>query len=388
MKTVTLASLGTIALIGIAFMSFLSVPEVGIRKGRPIKQPVVSTQIKSLQLSHAIDGLACGSSNGELLVVAKSRENKRRLLLRCDLDNSKCAELFSTSEVLFGPAVSPNGAVAFCALWRTGAGERSEIASFRTNDGGQLRKMKAPSTDGLGVELTSDATAIALSPDGNLLACGSKLVDSQFVAGGHIGGEVCIWNTASGSVVWRNRTTHSDIVRAIKFSPDSKLLFSAGDDAHTRIWDATSGDLKGTLVGTLWDGVVSMTISPDGRYLATGGQGREEGGRVRVWDLKTRQTIHLSQPFLRETNVHVAFCSDGALVAAGVAKSHDSTSSEEPRFDLYRWAVDDFRVKHLVGHGISWIRALLAAPESRSVYVGTWDGQILQFDFIDEQRRQ
>ena len=52
------------------------------------------------------------------------------------------------------------------------------------------------------------------------------------------------------------------------FSPDGRLLATAGGDQTARLWDPATGDCLRTLTGHT-DDVNRVAFSPDGRLLAT-----------------------------------------------------------------------------------------------------------------------
>ena len=62
------------------------------------------------------------------------------------------------------------------------------------------------------------------------------------------------------------------------FSPDGRLLATAGSDGTARLWDPSTGKHRRTLTGHL--AVNSVAFSPDGRLLATAG----DDGTARLWD--------------------------------------------------------------------------------------------------------
>jgi WD40 repeat protein len=63
---------------------------------------------------------------------------------------------------------------------------------------------------------------------------------------------------------------HRDEVYALAFSPDGKVIASAGKEGIAKLWDASTGKEIRTFTGHLGD-VVCVGFSPDGKTLAVGG---------------------------------------------------------------------------------------------------------------------
>jgi len=72
----------------------------------------------------------------------------------------------------------------------------------------------------------------------------------------------------------------------------------------------------------LTDRIASVAFSPDGQLLATG------SNAVRVWDLKTGETVHVlwrNDERYAVVDITVAFDPDGQQIAASVGVNGDST---------------------------------------------------------------
>lgn len=98
----------------------------------------------------------------------------------------------------------------------------------------------------------------------------TKLVfsmDGVFLASHTWDGNIKIWNVNTGCL---HGSIDAHEVTALAFSPDGKILASAGVSENTiKIWDITSGNLLYKLEGHT-DFINVLTFSPNGKILASG----------------------------------------------------------------------------------------------------------------------
>src|SRR5262249_638750 len=104
---------------------------------------------------------------------------------------------------------------------------------------------------------------------------------------------------------------HSHGVASLAFSPDGHWLASGGEDGEVKLWKTTTGREIKSFKGHR-NSVTSLAFHPDGRLLAAGSLGQS----IVIWRLWTGEV--LKKLYYRDIGYHrVAFSPKGQWLALG-----------------------------------------------------------------------
>ena len=241
-------------------------------------------------------------------------------------------------------------------------------------------------------EIFGGVSAVAFSPDGQLLAtgdmngeinlwqvadrkklftCGGQLSwvwcvifspDSKTLASGNTDCTVKLWDVNTGEC-FLTLQEHTSLVTSVAFSPDGKILASGSSDRTVKLWNTSTGQCL-----TTWQAhtspVLSVAFNPKSSILASGSMDQT----IKFWDTSTGEVLRTLQG---HTNIvwSVAFSPDGKTLASG---SYDQT--------LKLWDVNTGKcLESLQGH-TSWVYAVAFNPDGNILGSSSEDKRVKLWD--------
>jgi WD40 repeat protein len=160
---------------------------------------------------------------------------------------------------------------------------------------------------------------------------------------------------------------HTHQVNAVAFSPDGKLLASAGEDKTIRLWDLASEDHAKNRIPHR-TAFQCLAFAPDGKTLAAG----DAEGRVTVWEVRTGEK---RSEFIADTRTRISligYAPDGRTLAV---VPYDS-------YVTHLWDVEPKKKEprvSLKGHD-GWVAAVAFSPDGATVATSGSDSTIWLWD--------
>ncbi len=182
-------------------------------------------------------------------------------------------------------------------------------------------------------------TAVAISPNGELMASGS---DDRLIR---------LWSLPNGALLKRIKVTAVG-VNGLAISPDGRLLASGSSglgNPSLHLWSLPDGTLLKTLTGHTSD-VHSVAISPDGRMLASGSW----DGTFKLWSLPDGALLSSQKVELW----HLAFSPDGRLLAGALGV-------------VQLWSLPGVTPLQSFPYG-GQVQSIAFSPDGRTVATGCW----------------
>jgi hypothetical protein len=262
---------------------------------------------------------------------------------RLNYDTVKLERTIFASDEVKAVAVSPDGTLV------AGGSKDGVIKVWEASTG--LEKQRMPRASD--VNSLSEITSLAFSADGKMLASGRA--DTNVV----------IWDPQTGERLNTCRG-HLQRVNAVAFS-SAGVLASGGDDAFVRLWDAKASCTQSKPALSLDQPVKAVAFSSDGTIVAGGGGSQD--GRLRMWDVASGS---FKSPELTRGGIITSLCfsSDGK-VAAGAA---DGTVAV--------WNVQTRELRTLRGH-TAQVNGVVFSPLGESIVSGGADNLVLLWNADD-----
>lgn len=228
-------------------------------------------------------------------------------------------------------------------------------------DGKSVRVIALPSGRELWTAKVSDEglAAIALSPDGNVVATAGGIAEST----------VRLWDIRSKTEI-RQLEGHRGYVIGLLFWPDGKTLASASADQTIRLWDlsiSTNLPPSRVLRGHKLE-VWSLSLLGDGTTLASG----SKDGSVYLWDTSASRLDHTFAS-VPASLAAWSFSADGKAITALDRQGRVSTwqggdfSERKPIFDLARGSINSVRL----------------SPDGRFMAASSMQGAVKVWDLSD-----
>jgi WD40 repeat protein len=255
-------------------------------------------------------------------------------------------------DTIYAVALSPDGKIV-----ASGSGTfESSVRLWDVQTGRELHCLQAGARGPGGS--TAGMLSVAFSPDGKVLATGWFGMNV-----------IALWEVSTGKrlALW---TAHRLGVRSVAFSPDGQTLASSSYDKTIRLWEVPSGEVVREIKGHE-DEVSSVAFAPDGKTLVSGSSDRT----LRLWDSATGKEVRRFTG--HEAGIASVAFLDGKTIVSG------STDKTVRLWD----AATGRELQRLKGHQDA-VSSVVCLPDGKSVVSAGRDGAVLLWEAATGKQSQ
>ncbi len=175
---------------------------------------------------------------------------------------------------------------------------------------------------------------------------------------------------------------------SLVFSPDGKLMASAGGDTKILLWDVTNPIAPtqfGQPLAENFGKVVQILFSPNSKLLASGSwDGMRRESTVLLWNVSHPGfPVLLARPMSVNANevTSLAFSPDGKILAVGSGNDADHTGA------IFLWDISDPATPVVLGKPFTLyeigVSSLIFSPDDKRLASGNYDGSIVLWDMTN-----
>lgn len=292
------------------------------KQGAPVTTASITQQ--KLLRAHRGPAMFVAFSNDGMQIISGGQDATVKVW------NAASGSLLRTIEVDNGPltALAVSGRRALTghgegtvALWDIDRGEK--LGAFRRSEasiwslaflGDGSRFAAGMNDDDVAIWETRSSVEPAFMLEGHDGAAQALAVNPQTqqqLVSGSADRTLKLWNTRDQNLV-RTYRGHRDLVTAVTFAPDGKIIASGALDGGIRLWSSSSSRVHRTLSGHKGR-VTGLAFSPAGDLLASTG----EDGTVRLWDFRRGRIARIMSGHAGIVRA-IAYAPDGrSVVSAG-----------------------------------------------------------------------
>ncbi|MFK7779171.1 MAG: hypothetical protein QM501_13780 [Gimesia sp.] len=151
--------------------------------------------------------------------------------------------------------------------------------------------------------ISNRALCLDFSPDGKLLVVGGGDPSRS--------GEILLWDVATGKVVRKIDSPHSDTVLGVRFSPTGKSLLSGAADKFVKIFDVATGKFVKSFEGHTHH-VLDVSWKADESTIVSSGADNV----IKVWNIETGEQKRTIKGYAKQVT-SISFIGLGANIVSG-----------------------------------------------------------------------